>query len=299
MNLNSVQDDDIILPSDDSNYLLITDLNLMRTDLVNIFNSIIGQVNLSVKNGESANLVNLVCTGTGTFKGSVTINSSDSGGALVISNSALTFGLKKPSVPNADFMYLGGKWLTNSPIQGVAPTADLDLTTRLYVDGKVSTEAVARAAQDSYLESKMVYRSDKAHSVGLANQWAPYADHATTAGSITGGLPAHNHDSQYAPIANRPAIYAGIWPPGSGASHDLGRVVGGKAVYDFSLDLKQWSVPTRFPNYIGLTVVDINGDEVVSMVRDGWTDPRVVPVRLKNLSSGDERVRVEFVAVYI
>ena len=281
----------IPVPADTDNYNLVVDLNSMKNGILDSLGDVIVELGQRPETGSAASFYSVTCTSTGVFGGSVTVTSADTGGALVLNNSAASFGLEKVGV--AQFKYSSGRWYSDARVRVPTGVNSDDAANLAYVGTR---ENVLRGeigvVQDSVnaLEAKSVvrYNGDQL--------WAPNANYASTAGyaASAGSAPvgSHNHDGtyqpagSYAPAANRPAIYSGITGNYS---------MSGRSETSFTLTLP---VANVFPSWLGLTVVDVNGDEVFASVRAGWSTGHLAPIRLKNVSSGGETVRVRWMAVY-
>lgn len=278
----------IPVPADTDNYNLILDLVTLRNAVVGSFEDVISELGQRPETGSAASFFSINCTSTGKFGTSVTVGPSDSGNDLIINNSAASFGLSKAGV--SSLLHTGGRWVTPSRIETATPINPLDASTKGYVDSAVSAEATARANAVVNLENKSVLRYN-------GNQlWAPNANYANIAGyAETAGSStptAHSHPEyqpagSYAPADHRPAVYTGL-RDGIGS-------VPAKGTKDFTLALPISGV---YPSFLGLTVIDVNGDEVFAQVRSGWGTPHSVPCRLRNVSTSSETVRVMWMAVY-
>lgn len=282
----------IPVPLDTDNYNLILDLNSMKNGILDSLNDVIVELGQRPETGSAASFLSVTCTSTGVFGTSVSVNSADTGGALVLSNSAASFGLEKVGV--AQFKFGSGRWYSSVPIRIADGVNADDAASRGHVTDRenvLRTEIGVVQGNVDALEAKTVVRYNG------NQQWAPNANYATTAGyaASAGSAPvgSHNHDGtyqpagSYAPAANRPAIYTGI-------RDDIASVPA-RSTRDFTLTLPVAGV---YPSFLGLTVLDINGDEVFVQVRSGWGTPNSVPCRLRNVSSGGETVRVQWMAVY-
>jgi hypothetical protein len=275
----------IPLPADTDNYDLVVDLTAMRGGILQSLTDIIAEFNQRPETGTAANFLSVTCSGSGVFGGTVQVNTSDTGGPLLLTNSAATFGLQKASV--AQFKFNSGRWYSDVPIRIADGAAADDAASRGYVGAReaaIGTTVAAVQTNVDALEAKSVIRYN-------GNQlWAPNANYANTAGyAATAGSAAafpHNHDGTYAPAANRPAIYTGVTGNYS---------MGGRSETNFNLALPISGV---YPGFLGLTVIDVNGDEVFASIRSGWGTPHSAPIRLKNVGSGGETVRVQWAAIY-
>lgn len=281
-------DTEFELPSDTSNYQLIADLDDFSGQITTSLNAIIHEVELRPRNGDNANFNVLTCTSTGSFTDSVSIVPTGAGSPLVISNSSSEFGLSRGTAPNdVTLKYTGGRWQSNSRIQVPNAVEPLDALNLQETQRLIGVETLARNTAITSLTNSKANAWGDLNTVRTAIEasHATRADHASTADVLVG--------AQY------PRIYAALWPPGK--DYMEGITVGAKDTKDFTLDLSLYGVPNAYPNFLGLTVVDINGDEVVAMVRAGWSADRrrQPPIRLKNLSGHSENVRVSWMAVYI
>lgn len=273
------------VPADTDTYNLVADLTALRSGILDSLGDVIVELQQRPENGGAADFTTLTCTSTGIFGSSVAVNSSDGGSALVLSNSLASFGLEKSGV--AQFKYGSGKWYSNVPIRVGNGTAPDDAANIQYVTSRENIiNASINTVQNNVnsLESRTVSRWN-------GNQlWAPNANYANSAGyaGSAGSAPvgSHDHNSQYAPIANRPETFAGT----------TGNVsVPARGEANLTLTLPKVGA---YPAFLGLTVIDINGDEVFASVRAGWTTPHQPPIRLKNVSAGSETVRVQWMAIY-
>jgi hypothetical protein len=275
----------IPVPLDTDNYNLVLDLNSMKAGILDSLNDIIVELGQRPETNTPASFFSVTCTSTGVFGTSVTVNSSDTGGPLVLNNSAASFGLEKASV--ASFKFTGGRWYSSAAIRILDGSASDDAASRGYVgtrETQLRSEIGVVQANVNALEAQTVVRYNG------NQQWAPNANYANTAGyaASAGSAPlaAHNHDGVYAPAGNRPPTYYGI-------TGDLSVPARGSSNTTITLP-----IVGTYPSFFGMTVVDVNGDEVFASVRSGWSTPNVVPVRLKNTDSGGETVRVSWVAMY-
>ena len=100
----------IPVPLDTDNYNLVLDLNSMKAGILDSLNDIIIELGQRPETNTPASFFSVTCTSTGVFGTSVTINSADTGGPLVLNNNAASFGLEKSGV--AMFILLTALLLT-------------------------------------------------------------------------------------------------------------------------------------------------------------------------------------------
>ena len=282
----------IPVPADTDTYNLVVDLNSMKNGILDSLGDVIVELGQRPETGSAAAFYSVTCTATGVFGGSVTVNTSDTGGALVLSNSAASFGLEKVGV--AQFKFNSGRWYSSVPIRVLDGVNADDAASRGHVTARENVLrgeiGVVQSNVDA-LEAKSVVRYNG------NQQWAPNANYATTAGyaASAGSAPvgSHNHDGtyqpagSYAPAANRPAVHVGTTPV-------VGVAARGEANTTLPLPRSD-----KKPDFLGVTVLDIDNDEVFASVRRVWADNATAPIRLKNVSANGENVRVQWTAIYV
>lgn len=168
----------IPVPADTDNYNLVLDLNSMKNGILEALNDVIVELGQRPETGSAANFLSVTCTSTGTFGGSVTVNSLNGGSPAVLSNSNTGFGLTKGAV---GFSHNGTKWSTSSPIS-IANGVDLtDAVNQQFI--KDFENNVMKPADAAVLAHSVSVDNRKVDRYNSLQDTAPKANYATTAGS--------------------------------------------------------------------------------------------------------------------